>query len=275
MIALPQINSYWAFWPNTRHLEYMLSYGEKIKMAWREGTLHDHDKWLLTDMEIEASLRIHAYEHWNWTGTQDPGLPPEFIDSALDLLQYQEAHQHENDGKGPTWSCGPYSVAYVGLLAAYGIPARRVWNSRPSDGAVDNAVEYWDRDWQKRVFVVPQICTHFTRDCLNLSVHQWAGYDRIGYNYTPVTLSGKGDGAFAKPIPNLNGYRGMSGNPHVAPGNYPHAGGQGQFKPNHWRNFQLMPKLAGAAEFPHDEHMPLPNAHGTYDLGYVLGEPRV
>lgn len=257
----PKVKSFWSLWEQQpSHKDELLRYLEWVPLAWGAGRIVPG----LNDLLLEAGLRRHV-QSFRFIGRQGPGNP--HIDSPVDLIRWQQARQSDNHGTGPDWACGPMSALYVGLLAALGIYARRVWSSSMHDGQQDYGIEFWSPTLGQWVFVLPQLGVHFELRGIRQSYFRFCAADRVGSPIYPVTYLGTGKAPYAEL--DLGSYRGMSGNPHCMRGNFPHAGG-GELSPEHWEHLQLMPKIGKAKVFPGAW-----SAYDSFDLGYVLGPPDI
>jgi len=119
------------------------------------------------DETIEKTVRRWCYER-NFTGYDELDVGQELYAGhshlAWNVVQWLRSYQHVNNGLGPTIGCTTLAVAYVGLLAGQGIPARLVHGAYGRDmtsyDAVDNAAEYWSSKWGKWILVVPHCGFH-------------------------------------------------------------------------------------------------------------------
>lgn len=246
--APPILPSFWTFWTRPQQANaraYLLDWVKRVPVNAND-----------TDVKIADAVRDYLYGLLNWTGTQAPGCTN--IDFPDALLQWQTEHQGDNGGIGPTWSCGPFSALYVGLLALYGIAARRVWSSSMVDGGVDTAAEYWDRQELRWVFVVPHINTHWAKGGRRINFYEWCQGDRCGQDAKAVPISGNGEPKYSSL--KLKQWKNMSGNPCLMRGNWPHAGGGDQVHHENYEYFQLMPIIG--AGIPLED---LQRDYGTFD----------
>jgi hypothetical protein len=245
------LQSFWAFWERQpKNKQFLVSWVRQYS----EGT-------------DEPTIRKLLFGLLNWTGNQDPEITP-YVDSPVDLLRGIDRLRDKNNGRGPEISCGPFAAIYVGLLAAFGIPARRVWSSRISDGFQDNVAEFWSASLKQWVLVVPQLCLHFEHPQTNrpLSLREWATYDRMGTHAKPVPVAGDGKPRFCDLT--MDHWRGMSGNPCVMRGNWPYGGTETR-PAGCWQYLQVWPRVGNAIESGGQDIA----RFGSYDERSVTGEP--
>lgn len=95
----------------------------------------------LTDDQVECCIRDAIWRLTYYTGSADAGYPTNF--RSLDLYNWIVANAAMHAGLGPTIDCGNIAALYTGLVAAYGIPSRRIWSHTGIDGSVDTTNEYW------------------------------------------------------------------------------------------------------------------------------------
>lgn len=185
----------------------------------------------------------------DWTGQQDECFKN--VDSPVNLLQDHDKYVVEH-GHSPTWSCGPLSATYIGLLAFYNIPARQVATSHRINHGVDNVAEFWCGSLMKWILVVPHLNSSFSYESQPLSLLEWAKLDRQNIRTKPYDVSG---GCKPRCIPDtLDQWFGMSETPRVMCGNYPYSGGD----PIPSRAWLFMPVLPVPPEM---------KIHNTYTYG--------
>jgi len=260
----PLLKSEFVYWPNAAQRAEMRDWCDDIECAWQPGLLLNHASQM-NNLEIEASIRNHVWKNLWWTGNQDPrAVEAGLVDSPLDLLRSQAEHSLENGGRGPTWSCGPLAATYVGLLAVFDIPARRVWCSRGSDGQEDNGAEFWTgENW---VLVVPHLNLHFDGYCRRLSAYQFCVRERNKGRITPITITGQGVPFYGDDPVNLNRWAGMSARMAIMRGNMPFAQ-TGTLRPKHWEHLEIMAPTGNAKD------MPLLVRSGTFDPRSLTDAP--
>lgn len=111
---------------------------------------------VLSDDDVEKCIRAYVWNLINFTGSDIGGTPPT-TQRAVDILSWISTNAALNSGKGPQVSCGTAADLYVGLMSAYGIPARRVWVHKGPNTDVDVSAEYWSPSVPGWVHVAPYI----------------------------------------------------------------------------------------------------------------------
>lgn len=260
----PLLKSFFSFWESEpQNLRFMRDWARRIPCVWQPGKLMDKlDE--LNDLEIEAAVRNYLYQLLLWDGTQDPGFT--HIDSPVDMLRYQDEHQNDSGGLGPTWECGPFSALYGGMLAALNIPARRLYACRGTDGQSDYGAEVWSATLRRWYVVVPHLNLHFEDHNGRMDAWTFGAQDRCGLPLMPVAISGRGEPMHAPDPIRLDRWRGMSGLLAIRRGNRPHAGG-GPLKPEHWQHLPVLAPV-GNVTLP-DNYV----EHGTFDLRSITEPP--
>lgn len=149
----------------------------------------------LSPYEVERRIRFQVWHSVLWTGVNQldalyNGKPFSSVfaaqSMAWSILEWIEQNQAFNSGLGPTVDCAVISNLYVGILAAYGIPARRIAVLFEHDGPDHIAEACIEGHW---FMVVPQLNAVFPsgRSKGGLMSYRQAWEDSIYANFESET----------------------------------------------------------------------------------------
>lgn len=223
----------------------------------------------LGDTATERVIRAWIYQNTYYTGQNVPDL--RYSEFPSYILAWREANKAANGGFGPEMSCGTISALYVGMLAAYGIAARRCYGSSYDDGQCDIAAEWFDVSRGKWVFVVPHgnFCIRERNTGLAVSLLEWASVERETGNRADYYVV---DGpAQSYHLHRPGDWTHYSGLPMVSAGNYPIATEDMAAPYGTWFMVQFMPTFGAAL----NNTSPADNSKVTDSLDDVLVTPNL
>lgn len=107
--------------------------------------------WGDTAWDKAKTIGAYIFQKFYWTGTDQYSYGDQYRHALYLLQDVEDAHASDNNGRGPTFSCGAIAYVMSGILTAYGVVSRINYGGTKS-GDVDETVELFIPEYGKWVW---------------------------------------------------------------------------------------------------------------------------